>query len=71
MRKLLLLIFVLFLNSCIDDDSDLNFTGKLQNTFLFEGWINYGVSPSVLSNDGNVLICGNLNEKISIIKTSV
>jgi hypothetical protein len=71
MRKLLLLIFVLFLNSCIVEEWDLNFTGKLQNTFLFDGWIDYGVSPSVLSNDGNVLICGNFDEKVSIIKTSV
>ena len=70
MRKLLLLLIVLVLNSCIVDDWDLNFTGKLQNTFLFDGWINYGVSSSVLSNDGNVLICGNYNEKVSVIKTS-
>jgi hypothetical protein len=71
MRKLLLLFFILVLNSCIVEDWDLNFTGKLQNTFLFDGGIAYGVSPSVLSNDGNVLICGNFNEKVSIIKTSV
>ncbi len=71
MRKLLLLFFVLVSNSCIVEDWDLNFTGKLQNTFLFDGGIGYGVSPSVLSNDHNVLICGNFNEKISIIKTSV
>jgi hypothetical protein len=71
MKKLLLLIFVLIFNSCIDDDWDLNFTGKLQNTFLFDGWINYGVCSSVLSNDGNVLITGNRNEKISVLKTTV
>jgi len=61
----------LIFNSCIVDDWDLIFNGKLQNIFLFDGCINYSVSSSVLSNDGNVLICGNFNEKISIIKTSV
>jgi hypothetical protein len=68
MRKFLLLIFILIFNSCIVDDWDLIFNGKLQNIFLFDGCINYSVSSSVLSNDGNVLICGNFNEKISIIK---
>lgn len=71
MRKFLVLISILVFNSCIVDDWDLNFIGKLQNTWLFDGWINYGVSSSVLSNDGNVLICCNFNEKVSVIKTSV
>lgn len=71
MKKLLLLIFVFAFNSCIVDDWDLNLTGKLQNTWFFNGWLTWNVSSSVLSNDGNVLICGNYNEKVSIIKTSV
>lgn len=71
MRKLLFLIFILVLNSCVDDDWDLKFTRKLRNTFMFEGWIDNSVCSSVLSNDGNVLICGNFNEKVSVLNTSV
>lgn len=71
MKNLILPIFILLLNSCIVEDWDLNLTGKLQNTYLFDGYLNYSVSSTVLSNDGNVLICGNKEDFVSVIKTSV
>jgi hypothetical protein len=71
MKNLILPIFILLLNSCIVEDWDLNLTGKLQNTYLFDGYLNYSVSSTVLSNDGNVLICGNNEDFVSVIKTSV
>lgn len=71
MKKLLLLILVLFFYSCSVDDWDLKVIGKFKNTWFFDGGLTWHVSSSVLSNDGNVLIGGNYNDKVSVINTSV
>ncbi len=71
MKNIIPILLILIFNSCVVGDWDLNYNGKLQNTYLFDGWQNYSVSSTVLSNDGNVLICGNNEDLVSVIKTSV
>ena len=71
MKKLILPIIFLILNSCLIGDLDLIHAGKLQNTYLFDGYLHHSVSSTVLSNDGNILICGNNEDFVSVIKTSV
>jgi hypothetical protein len=62
------LIFVA--TSCIDDPEEFRITGKLKNTYLFEGQINSTGNSTILDQSGNIIVGGNKGDQISVFKVS-
>ena len=58
------------LSSCKKDDEEINPTETFPTYFTFSGGIGTNDNSTIISSDNNLIICGNLNDNISIIKIS-
>jgi hypothetical protein len=70
MKKLIwILPLIIFIASCHKEE-DFRFTSRFKNSYSFEGRINSNDNSTLISNDGNVVICCNNYDLISILKVS-
>lgn len=72
MRRILkiLIIVIVTLSSCKKDVEEINPTGTNPTYFTFNGEIGTNDNSTIVSNDNNLIICGNLGGNISILKIS-
>lgn len=70
MKKLIWIFsLIIFITSC-QKEEDFSFTGRFKNSYSFEGYINSNDNSTLISKDGNVVICCNNYDLISILKVS-
>ena len=72
MRKIfhLLLIILIVLVSCHKDDEEIKPLEITPTYFTFSGEIGANDNSTIISNDSNLIICGNKNGNISVFKIS-
>jgi hypothetical protein len=70
MKKLIWIFLVTFVLASCQKEEDFSFTGRFKNSYSFEGIINSNDNSTLISKDGNVVICCNNYDLISILKVS-
>jgi hypothetical protein len=71
MKKILSLVaFILVQQSCNQDDSEFNSHGRYSDYNSFKGRIAEVDNSTILEKDNNLIICGQVDESISVFKTS-
>jgi len=71
MRRIIPILLTLYiLSSCKKDDKQINIAVTTPTYFTFNGHIGTNDNSTLISNDNNLIICGNSNDNISIIKIS-
>lgn len=71
MRRILpIIITIVILSSCKKDDEEIKPTETTPTYFTFNGEIGTNDNSTIVSHDNNLIICGNLDNNITILKTS-